>query len=259
MHILKSILQKAFFVVMVILLTMCSKKIDQLVLVPAERLDSYIIQHQNQEQDILIACAASDPDSIADGGISVFFYPFTGAFDYKYFESSSDEIDPMDFTKYVPVEKESEAVFGGHLRRFTLPFDTPEKWIVLTFLSVEKIHVSDPIRLKHESKPTLYNSDLIEIDQQDSGHPKFSWEGDSDDETVIYFEVISGASGNFISGTYTYDKHWQYYDLSNVVLNITEQEPPADLKIGNNYTFTLMGVSEDNWVNLMAVKTFEAK
>jgi hypothetical protein len=41
-----------------------------------------------------------------------------------------------------------------------------------------------------------------------------------------------------------------------VVLNITEEQPPS-LEEGLNYGFTLLAVSEDNWVNLFAERTFK--
>lgn len=53
-------------------------------------------------------------------------------------------------------------------------------------------------------------------------------------------------------------KYISYYNTSNVVLNITTQTPPS-LIVGNNYNFTLMDVSEDNWVNLVIQKTFKAQ
>jgi hypothetical protein len=59
-----------------------------------------------------------------------------------------------------------------------------------------------------------------------------------------------------ISGTYTYDKFWLFYELSNVVLNIKVQDPPPVLHPNRKYTFTVMGVSENNWVNLIGEKTF---
>ena len=53
--------------------------------------------------------------------------------------------------------------------------------------------------------------------------------------------------GNLISGTYTYEPNFTFYDLSNVVLNITDTSSVPLLKENSTYTFTLMGVSEDNW------------
>jgi len=43
---------------------------------------------------------------------------------------------------------------------------------------------------------------------------------------------------------------------SNVVLNIREQNPYPDLHSNSSYFFTLMGVSEDNWVSLIGEKEF---
>ena len=78
-------------------------------------------------------------------------------------------------------------------------------------------------------------------------------------DNIIYFEVVADSLGNLVSGTYTYDKHWKFYDLSNVVLNIHDVTPPPELTPNAKYKFTLMGVSEDNWVHLAGEKEFVTK
>ena len=88
--------------------------------------------------------------------------------------------------------------------------------------------------------------------------PKFVWEDNAVGDNAIYFQVISDDQNNLISGTYTYDNYFQFYDLENVVLNITTQTPQP-LTLNQEYNFTLMDVSEDNWVNWVVLKTFEAK
>ena len=85
--------------------------------------------------------------------------------------------------------------------------------------------------------------------------PIFSWEDGIIKENAIFFEVISEANDELLSGTYTFERHFQYYILDNVVLNITEEEPPI-LQANTPYNFTLMGVSEDNWVNLFIQRGF---
>ena len=235
---------------------MCTKKNDDLALIPVKRLDAYVNKNNNLKKDILIACAASEKGATEDFGISVYYYPIPGAFDVKIFESVSAAIEPMDYTQYMQSDRESSPIFNGYLRRFELPGDIQEKWIILTYLSEGKFHISDPILLKHVTKPTVYDPEIITIDQQVSGQPLFSWENDSDGQTVIYFEVVSDSTDHLISGTYTYEKHWQYYNLENVVLNITQQQQPDSLPGQSNYNFTLMGVSEDNWVNLIGIKSF---
>jgi len=58
-----------------------------------------------------------------------------------------------------------------------------------------------------------------------------------------------------LSATYTFDKMFQYYKLDNVVLNVTEEEPP-NLVVNDTHGFTLLAVSEDNWVNLFSEVIF---
>ena len=67
--------------------------------------------------------------------------------------------------------------------------------------------------------------------------------------------VITNNENNLLSGTYTYDQWFQYYQLNNVVLNVTRNTPP-DLEVANTYNFVMMGVSLDNWVNLVIIKDF---
>ncbi len=129
-----------------------------------------------------------------------------------------------------------------------------EKWVIIAFDEKGKKHISNPIRLKHLTKTTeMVNK--VAIDSQTSNMPIFTWEDGLYKDTAIYFQVMTDVDDNFLSGTYTYEKMFQYYKLDNVVLNVTEKSPPT-LMSGRNYGFTLMAVSEDNWVNLLSKTTF---
>ncbi|MCF8404802.1 MAG: hypothetical protein K9H58_12700 [Bacteroidales bacterium] len=244
---------------LIFILVSCSSDNEDIKLAEQNTLERYLAKYTELETDILIACAASELESTADHGISVFFYPFHGAQEYSYFESSNADINPDNFSKYIKKEGTTNPMFNGYLRFYPKPESEKERWVILTYLTDGKIHVCDPILLKQNTKPTIYNIDLLDIDLTNTTEPIFSWEDDMDEENIIYFQVISDDEGNLISGTYTYDKHWQFYNLSNVVLNIKEQDPPQVLHENRTYMFTLMGVSEDNWVNLVIMKEFETK
>jgi len=250
---------KKFFLIIIVALVVvsCKKDNDEVNAEPVATLQTYIDQYSDLEQEILIACAASEPASNTEFDISVFFYPYHGAQDYRYFESATAAIDEYDYTNYKEIEWETLPVFNGYLRRFPHPGYENERWGIVTYLTDGKIHVCDPIRLKQISKPTEYAPEKLEIDLTTPTEPLFSWEDDNDPETIIYFQVVSDEDGNLISGTYTYEKHWQFYDLSNVVLNIKEQDPQPVLHPDRTYNFTLMTVSEDNWVNLVCEKSFD--
>ena len=51
---------------------------------------------------------------------------------------------------------------------------------------------------------------------------------------------------------------FQFYEVSNVVLDINTTTP-EDLVLETEYNFTMMGVSEDNWVNLFIQESFIAE
>ncbi len=240
-----------------LLIVSCSKNETDILLVPVNTLDYYVKENNDLERDMFIACAASEMPGKPDFDVSLFYYPVEGAYEFTYFESENGNIDPNDFTKYIKKGTETPLpVFNGYLMRYPFLFDGKEPWSIMTYKTDGKLHVCDPIKMKQNSKPTTYPSDLIEIDFTTPIEPLFSWEADTDPETVIYFQVVSDSLGNLISGTYTYEKHWQFYDLSNVVLNIHDVSPPPELSPNTKYNFMLMAVSEDNWVNLVGEKGF---
>lgn len=200
--------------------------------------------------DNVIACAASNE---TDDLVSVFLYPRPDASNIKYFEATSDTIDKNNFESYEPIDAPVSDVFNGFMKKFDVAI-TDEKWVIVTFEEDNKIHVSNPIRIKNLSKPTEYTATNVNI-QENSTTPLITWEDGLYDDNRIYFQVISDADNNLLSGTYTFDLFFRYYELDNVVLNITPSTPP-NLQPNGMYGFTLLAVSEDNWVNLFAETKF---
>ena len=210
-------------------------------------LSAYLINFEI-ETGAVIACAASKGNAVF-----IFFYPENGAENIKCYETSSSAVDAHDYKNYNRISLNKEQVFNGYLEKFILN-SSVEKWVIVTFELDGEIKISNPIRIKHLTKPTVWNDHVI-IDQSEHAMPIFSWIHNIEEDNVIYFEVISDVEDNLLSGTYTYQNNFQYYNLENVVLNITSQSPP-ELIVNNSYNFTLMDVSEDNWVNLVIQKPF---
>ncbi|WP_273568163.1 hypothetical protein [Maribacter halichondriae] len=235
-----------FFLMTIVLFTGCSTDKVQLEGTLESVLESTEIVVEN-----VIACAASNEN---DSQVSVFFYPRDGASNFKYFETESAEVDENDFSSYSELEIPSKDIFNGYLKKFEVAV-SEEKWVIVTFEEDGKTHLSNPIRLKQITKPTEYLPQNITVDAS-SENPDFSWVDGTYDDTKIYFQVISDPQQNLISGTYTFDRMFRFYELDNVVLNITRGTPPA-LKMNLSYAFTLMGVSEDNWVNQFSVISFD--
>lgn len=204
--------------------------------------------------DEVIACAASKED---DSSIAfVYYYPVPEAYNVQYYETIDATVDPNDFSNYTEKFLDSEEVFGGYLSRFIRP-GNDEVYCIVTFQTIGKFHKSNPIRLKNNTKPTEYNT-TVTIDQSQSLMPLFSWDDGIFSDNEIYFQVISDENNDFISGTYTLDKWFQYYNLSNVVLDIN-REVPEDLMLNQEYNFSMLAVSLDNWVNLVIEKPFAAQ
>lgn len=199
----------------------------------------------------VIACAASDSEITNIN--NVYFYPEASASDYRLYQSWAD--DGNDFSNYRFVPLNSEPFFQGALRVFKLRSDC--KWTVVLFEKEGKIEISTPIRMKLDSQPTFWNSN-VSINQETSLMPLFSWQAFSEENSAIFFQVMANEELELLSGTYTEDQHFQYYNLNNVVLNVTNGIPP-DLIKGETYIFTVMDVSLDNWVNQVIMAPFTAE
>lgn len=225
----------------------CSKNVDNEF---STTLSSYV-NEQKFELGAIIACAASEENT---NNILTFFYPEEGASNIRFYETVNAEVDKSDFSNYKQTLIKSEPFFNGYLGRFTQS-DSVEKWIVITFELDNEIKISNPIRSKQISKPTVW-TDAVTINQSEATMPSFTWQDNAAGDNAIYFQVISDSQNNLLSGTYTNENTFQYYNTNNVILNITTQTPP-NLIHDNTYNFTLMDVSEDNWVNLVVQKMFQ--
>lgn len=217
-------------------------------------LEEYLATFTNQDFGEVIACAAS---ANANTSLSyIFYYPETGATDIRYYEASSISADPNNFSAYRRKELSVSDVFDGKLQRFSRS-DKTENWCLVTYILDGKLHKSNVIHLQNISKQTTYSNDVT-ITYTTQLEPKFNWSTSGATSKDIYFQVVSETEENkFISGTYTKENTFQYFDDANIVNNINVPETPEDLKIDTEYLFTLMRVNEDDgWVDLIIEENF---
>lgn len=243
-------IKKVFYLFIFIAFFSCSEDND---ITTPRNLQEYIDANSNRELDEVIACAAN-----ADANLSlsyIFYYPITGASQVRYYETDGVDVDENDFSNYRRQILTETTVFGGKLSRFSRSSET-ESWCIVTYLTNGKLHKSNPIRLKNATKPTTWSSEVT-IEYPSTTIPKFTWSDFGVTDNKIYFEVISDTENDeFLSGTYTNNKVYKYQDNSNVVLDINENTTTANLVEDTEYLFTMMAVSEDNWVNVVIQKAF---
>jgi len=239
-----------------ITLLSCEQEVE-LPMLDENVLAQYLEINDSLERASLIACAGGRENGLfttSSESTSVFFYPEEGATDIRYFEAENIA-DSLNFSEYVSKDLDKTPIFNGKLWKFNNTDFTGERMGIITYKTPGKIHVCDPIRQKTNIKPTEVSATSLEI-LENGVNPIFTWEDGYIDENVIYFQVLSDSEGNFISGTYTLEKEFTFYDTSNVVLNITDPDSNPTLEPNQSYTFTMMAVSEDNWVNLFIEKEF---
>ena len=242
-----------FFLTIVLILLSCNDE----VLLDERILSDYLELNNSLELGDIVACAGGNENGLlglASKPTDIIFYPIEDATDFRYFESE-DVVNINDFSKYIEKNLTNESVFNGYLWKFNNEPFSGEKMGIVSYRTPGKIHICTPIRQKTNIKPTEVNPDLVEINEN-GVTPSFSWTDGVIDENAVYFHVISDIENNFISGTYTFEKTFTFYDLSNVIFNITDTTSTPSLKPDEDYRFTLMGVSADNWINLFVEKEF---
>lgn len=209
---------------------------------------SEVLENISFEVGAVIACASNDAND--SNQVNIYFYPEIGSSDFKIYETVSADINPNEFSNYTRSDIQNTPLFNGFLSQFS-KVENQEKWFIVTFQLEDEVKVSNPIRSKQFSKPSLFNLDIT-INQDTAQMPLFSWENNAVGDNAIYFQVVSDAQSTVLSATYTFESNFQYYNTSNVVLNVTQGDPP-NLISGQNHQFTLMDVSEDNWVNALTL------
>jgi len=227
-------------------------------------LADYITQNSTFPlvRDSLIACAAGGQEHFMindERPISIFYYPEGNASNFLYFETETIEVNPDDLSQYKIKTLPDAPILNGYLRHFSRAAIEQNIWCRVSFIKDEQLHISNAIRLKFNDLPTEFNPTLLAINQDDQLSPIFNWEDGHIAENAIYFQVISDSDNNLLSGTYTFERQFQFYNLENVVLNIRDINPPPALLPEEDYTFLLMGVSADNWVNLIIEKSFDTQ
>ncbi|ARV16419.1 hypothetical protein [Polaribacter sp. SA4-12] len=225
---------------------------DNDITVP-RNLQEYIDSSSSSDLGEVIACAASVSGSTSLSYI--FYYPVEGATDIRYYEADSLNVDQTDFSNYRRQILTVTDVFGGKLQRFSRS-NTEDNWCLVTYKLDGELHKSNPIRLKIDSNPTSWTDDVA-IEFPETITPQFTWSDFGVTDNKIYFQVISEKEEEtFLSGTYTENTFFEYLDGTNVVLDINASETPPDLVEDTEYLFTMMAVSEDNWVNTVIQETF---
>lgn len=231
---------------------------------PIDILSDYIEQNSSFPlvRDSLIACAAGGQEGFMfneERPISIFYYPEGNAAEFLYFETESIDLDPDDLSNYRLRTLPDSPIFNGFLRHFSRQAIDQNIWCRVTFIKDDQLFISNAIRLRYNDSPSEFNPTLLELNQDDKLSPIFSWEDGLVAENAIYFHVVSDAENNLLSGTYTFEKQFQFYNLENVVLNIRDVTPAPELMPNADYNFLLMGVSRENWVNLIIEESFDTR
>ena len=243
-------------VILGVLMTGCTSDSDQSSTLLDRLVDDNAVESINE----LVACAAGgNADLQSNLPTRVFFYPELDARDMRLYLTEDPDDDPEDLSLFVESDLTHLPVFNGFLRKFELPVSIEDKWARVAFRTEDRLWYSKPIKLQLDSNSTLYDPELCEVNLVNPLEPSFTWEVGEAAESVIFFHVISDENGDARSGTYTTDHLFQYYNLDNVVFNVTRAGQATPLIAGETYNFTLMGVGGTNWVNLIVEKSFVAE
>jgi len=253
----KKMTKHSLYLLLILLtFTACNKDDDA----PEGSLQAYIEANADWKPfNELVACAAGGQVGFLDDAaspLSMFFYPKPYSTNFRYYETASTDDAPNDLSLFIEKDVADEPLFNGFMKRFLLPQPSTDKWARVSYVSNDTLWYCKPVRIKYNAKPSQYAPELCEADLTNPLEPIFTWEDGTADDNVIYYQVISDERGDALSATYTTDYSFQFYNTDNVVFNVTRPGPVLPLQPNKEYGFVLMGVSDDNWVNLIITKSF---
>lgn len=196
------------------------------------------------ESDV-VSCASTYfvPTATNDSDRAIVYYrTIEGQQDVRLWYSDTSD---SDFEKFKPLITTETNLLSGFMGSFEISKTIGT--IILTLTVGDELHYCEPIHLNSTTQSTAINSS-ISVSQPISTTPTFKWEESLIDPSSIYFQLITiKGEPKAISATYTYETNFTFYDLSNVVFNVTDSLNPT-LQSGLEHEIILMSVSDDNWV-----------
>lgn len=170
------------YIVLAVFLAACSGEDDPFDDVDLVVTLADVIAQDEVEIDNVIACASGSENP---NEIVAYLYPRPGATDLRYFETLDATVDKNDFTGYTQIDLPTEDIFNGFLKKFVRQ-TAEEKWVIISFRESGVLHISNPIRLKHQTQNTLFGQEVA-INQNETGEPIFNWCYIVSNNDAIYF------------------------------------------------------------------------
>jgi len=244
-----------FFLAIVLVVISCDNSLDDRLHI--RHLDDYLTYHEDLDKIEPLAFAANNKTNTS--ATDIYCYLETDADFIYYFETSSIDVDPTDFTQYKLTHLQRVRVFGENTKPLSTGFvkhmqpTSQEAWCIVGYEADNKLYISSKIRLKQQSQPTVF-SDALNIDNSNVALPIISWEKGAFDNTTAYLELVTDNNIELISATITEDLFYKYNDDSNVIKTISPVTAP--IISANTYSFSVLGIGNDNWVNLWIDKNY---
>lgn len=224
-----------------------------------QSLSSFIRSNNLTEQaDSLIACAFSGDHAFLPQGLGadvrILSYSYFPEGDFLYFHSTDRVAASSDLSHYIYRRAlGARNVASGFFE--AIPMVQPaagtfERMIVVRVIE-GRIYLSNTIFIKGIDELTASFSGDLAIEDEPQGTPRFIWP-ESPGDNVIYFQLLTDGNDQVVSGTYTVEPEFTYYQTDNVVLNVSPGTPPTSLPATNGpFRMTVMGVGANNWVNFI--------
>ena len=128
---------------------------------------------------------------------------------------------------------------------------------MVTYIVDDVLYISKPIKTKNNTQPTEWKT-AVEINDTETLKPVFTWQEGTFPST-LFLNSLSQNDDTFLSGTFTKEKSFQYYNESNIEATKIHTSTPPDLILDDEYKFSVIGLDADNWTNLIIQNTFIAQ
>lgn len=213
--------------------------------IKVQTLEEFMTAQTLSPSDDLVACAASTLV------LSMDFPPVHTMVYYKTVEGQGDikvwysEAFSQDFSKYQEITVNDVRIHNNFMGSALMNLQSGS--IIVSTSTEDEFIYSKPIEILSDEITTVIHTD-VEVDLANGLNPFFTWPESTVDSESIYFHlIVDMVNDDAITGTYSYENTFTFYDLNNVVFNVTEKENP-ELLSNTNYLMQVMHVSDNNYV-----------
>ncbi len=219
-------------------------------------LSNYLLQFSEEKtSNNFVAFAGNHPDfedETNDEDLHLYLKAHPEATDFRLYQNDSLEFEDS-LNLYASRTFTEGTAFGDFLTRISLPYPAQGRWLRISYVVKDSLFLSDPIELPGKKQVTS-RFDELSAEQEAEGRATFRW--NDGPLTPRFVLMLSDRSGDVFCAITTRRDRFRFHDLRNIDRDLTPELFDPQLVIGETYTATLFGISNDGWADRYSTLVF---